>query len=121
MRRKNEVNVERGRRIRQALAMCGHSKVTGIAAELGISPAAFSKWLQGHAMGVDHACELAHTLGVSLDWLLAGDPQAEASRPLSKLERNLLDLLQHRSPEITVLMTKIASAIPKQGKGKNPL
>ena len=54
-----QIDRDRGVRLKQAMVTRGHRKATAFAADLDISPAAITKWTQGHAMSIDHACTLA--------------------------------------------------------------
>lgn len=111
----DNVDRQRGMRLRQAMAARGKRKMMALAAELEVSPAALSKWCQGHAMSVDHACRLCGLLGVSLDWLLTGDTamEAERPRPMSAYERELFALLYRRPARIVPHLIDLVSEIPE--------
>ena len=87
-----------------------------LAAELEISPAALSKWAQGHSMSVDHACRLSQLLDVSLDWLLLGRnaPEWLQTDQLSRLELELLQHVRQRPARIMPLLISIVSEIPRR-------
>jgi transcriptional regulator with XRE-family HTH domain len=108
------MDTERGARLRQAMALRGHRKMMALAAELGISAAALSKWTQGHSMSVEHACRLSQLLDVSLDWLLLGRNQPEwmQADQLSRLELELLTQLRHRPVRVVPLLISIVAEIP---------
>lgn len=95
-------NTERGKRFNQAMKMRGHLKAMALAAELGISPAAITKWKQGHAMSVDHACNFASLLDVLLDWLLMDRNSPDWLQPdqLSDTEIELVSMLRQRPERI---------------------
>jgi transcriptional regulator with XRE-family HTH domain len=92
-----------------------------LAAELGISPAAVSKWMQGHAMSIDNANRLSGLLGISLDWLLAGDARTTdvTGSTLSGLEKELIEHLRSRPAHVLPLLTRLVREIPvnQQGNG----
>ncbi|WP_132272486.1 helix-turn-helix transcriptional regulator [Neorhizobium sp. JUb45] len=113
MRKVDRVDHDRGRRIRAALKSFNSHKMMSVAAELNVSAAALSKWVQGHPMSVDHACRLSAYLGVSLDWMLAGTVSKDSPRALTGLEQDLIDHLRDRSPQVAVLLKNIVLEIPK--------
>lgn len=117
-----KIDRARGSRLKQAIIASGHRKATALAAELSISPAAITKWIQGHAMSVDHARNLAAVLNVSLDWLLMGRNGPDWLRPdqLSDLERDLIEKLRERPVRITKLFIGLTTEIPKVGRPINP-
>jgi len=110
------IDTERGARLRQAMAVRGHRKMMALAVELGISSAALSKWTQGHSMSVEHACRLSQLLDVSLDWLLMGRnaPEWMQTDQLSRLELELLEQLRHRPVRIVPLLISIVSEMPQR-------
>jgi transcriptional regulator with XRE-family HTH domain len=110
-----QIDSERGIRLKQAMAIRGHHKAMAVAAELSISPAALTKWTQGHAMSVDHARKLAALLNVSLDWLLMGrnGPDLLQVDHLSALELDLIGKLRERPARITKLFIGLAIEMPK--------
>lgn len=109
------VDKERGNRLREAMIIRGNRKAMALAAELEISPAAITKWKQGHAMSVDNACSLARSLEVSLDWLLMGRNSPEWLQPdqLSDLERVLIEKLRMRSKRVMRLIINLISELPE--------
>lgn len=109
-----QTDIERGRRIDRAMKARGHLKAMALAAELGISPAAITKWKQGRAMSVDHACKLAGLLDVSLDWLLMGRNSPDWLQPgqLSDAEMELVSLLRRRPARIGRLLVALVSEMP---------
>jgi transcriptional regulator with XRE-family HTH domain len=109
------IDRQRGLRLRQAMAARGDLKMMAVAAELEVSPAALSKWRQGHAMSVDHARRLCELLGVSLDWLLTGTAakEAEQPRPMSASERELFAMLGRRPARIVQRLVELVSEIPE--------
>ncbi|WP_428424451.1 helix-turn-helix domain-containing protein [Pararhizobium sp.] len=110
-----KIDRARGDRLKQAMTASGHRKATALAAELSISPAAITKWTQGHAMSVDHARNLAALLNVSLDWLLMGRNGPDWLRPgqLSELEIDLIGKLRERPTRITKLLIGLTTEMPK--------
>lgn len=110
----HDIDLGRGARLRQAIEARGHRKMMALAAELNISSAALSKWTQGHAMSVNHACRLSDLLDVSLDWLLMGRNGPEWLRQdrLNRVETELLEKLRHRPARVARLMVAILAEIP---------
>ena len=86
-----------------------------LAAEIGISPAALSKWAQGLPMSLEHACALSNVLDVSLDWLLLGRemPVVSNDHERSSLESEFLVLIRSRPAHILPHVVALLSAIPK--------
>jgi len=92
-----------------------------LAAALEISPAAVSKWRQGHAMSIDHACRLSDLLNVSLDWLLMGKITSEwPQHRLDHIEIDLVENLRSRPAHITQLVIAIVSEIPQLRTYRQP-
>lgn len=118
-----QIDRARGVRLKQAMVIRGHYKAMALAAELSISPAALTKWTQGHAMSVDHACKLATLLHVSLDWLLIGrgGPDFLASDHSSALELDLIGKLRQRPARITKLLIDLTAEIPKATPQTQPI
>jgi len=108
-------NIERGKRFDQAMKMRGHLKAMALAVELGISPAAITKWKQGHAMSVGHACALADLLDISLDWLLMGRNSPDWLQPdqLSDTEIDLVSMLRQRPERVGGLLIILLSEMPE--------
>ena len=109
-------NIERGKRFDQAMKMRGHHKAMALAVELGISPAAITKWKQGHAMSVDHACSVARLLDISLDWLLMGrnSPDWLQSDQLSDTEIELVSMLRQRPVRVGMLLITLLKEMPEE-------
>ncbi|HTU11880.1 MAG TPA: helix-turn-helix transcriptional regulator [Allosphingosinicella sp.] len=112
---KQDKDRNRGNRLRQAMAMRGYGKATALAAGLDISPAAITKWTQGHAMSIGHVCSLARLLDISLDWFLMGRNGVDWLRPdqLSDVEINLLGQLRERPSRIGQILSRLINEIPK--------
>ena len=110
-----ELDPGRAARLRRAIEVRGHRKMMALAAELNISSAALSKWTQGHAMSVEHACRLSDLLDVSLDWLLMGRNGPEWLRQdgLNSVEAQLIDSLRQRPERIANLLTAIVAEFPR--------
>jgi transcriptional regulator with XRE-family HTH domain len=111
----HELDPARAARLREAIKARGHRKMMALAAELDISSAALSKWTQGHAMSVEHACRLSDLLDVSLDWLLMGrnGPEWQREEGLNRIEAQLIDSLRHRPERIANLLAAIVAEIPR--------
>ncbi len=112
------INKERGARLDQAMVRRGQRKAMALAAELKLSPAAISKWRQGHAMSVENACRLSVLLDVSLDWLLMGraEPGPTPTHELKDLELDLVDKLRRRPTRIGKLLLGLITEIPERSE-----
>lgn len=110
------IDKQRGKRITKAMKWRGHNKAMALAVELGVSPAAMSKWIHGHPMTLDNACLLAHSLDVSLDWLALGRnaPDWVQRDQLTDQELELLEILQRRPSSILGPILAILAEIPEQ-------
>ncbi len=86
-----------------------------LAAELGVSTAAISKWKQGHTISLENACKLARSLDVSLDWLAMdrNSPEWLQKDQLSHMEIDLLEKMQRRPSRIMKLCLAIVAEIPE--------
>ena len=73
-----EAQREVGARLRQA--MRGHVPKQ-VAADLGVSVAALSRWQHGHPIMLRYAAALCSRLDVSADWLLLGRGSPQAHLP----------------------------------------
>jgi transcriptional regulator with XRE-family HTH domain len=51
----------------------GHAKAAGLAAQIGVTESAISRWKSGRPITLANAIALHHALSVSLDWLLCGE------------------------------------------------
>jgi transcriptional regulator with XRE-family HTH domain len=113
--RETKVDAGRGARLQQAMKAGGHRKMMALAVELDVSPAAFSKWTQGYAMSIEHACRLADLLDVSLDWLLMDRNGPDWLQPnqLSELELDLVGKLRERPARIVKLLIRLTAEISK--------
>ncbi|WP_417675069.1 helix-turn-helix domain-containing protein [Roseibium sp.] len=109
------IDRDRGKRIGQAMARRGHRKAMALAAELDISPAALTKWKQGHAMSLENACRLADLLDVSMDWLMLGRnaPDWLQADQLNTQEADLIDRLRRRPAHIIQLFAALLAEIPQ--------
>jgi transcriptional regulator with XRE-family HTH domain len=114
--RQSNLDKARGLRLDQAIHAHGQRKMMAIAAELGVSPAALSKWKNGGTMSTGHACKMADLLGVSLDWLLMGRDVPDRMREdqIDEEEMRLLGQLKARSPRIIHLIMELVREIPRQ-------
>lgn len=110
-----QIDRERGRRLKLAMTTRGYRKATALAAGLAISPAAITKWTQGHAMSLHHVRHLAALLDISLDWLLMGRNGPDWMQPnqLSEVELDLIGKLRERPARIGQLLIRLAVEIPK--------
>lgn len=110
-----QIDRERGHRLKLAMIARGYRKATALAAGLGISPAAITKWTQGHAMSLHHVHHLATLLDISLDWLLMGRNGPDWFQPdqLSEVELDLIAKLRERPARIGQLLIRLAQEIPK--------
>ncbi|MEP2707825.1 MAG: helix-turn-helix transcriptional regulator [Roseibium sp.] len=110
-----KIDRDRGKRIDQAMNEKGHRKAMALAAELSISPAALTKWKQGHAMSLENACSLANVLNVSLDWLVLGrnSPEWLQLNQLNSQEVDLITNLRSRPAHIARLFLALVAEIPK--------
>lgn len=111
----DKIDRDRGKRIDQAMNEKGHRKAMALAAELSISPAALTKWKQGHAMSLGNACSLANVLDVSLDWLILGrnSPDWLQLDQLNSQEVDLITNLRCRPAHIVRLFLALITEIPK--------
>ncbi|WP_417708962.1 helix-turn-helix domain-containing protein [Roseibium aggregatum] len=111
-----DIDKDRGDRLTQAMRSRGHRKAMALAAELNISPAAITKWKQGHAMSIENACNLANFLDISLDWLLLGrnGPDWLLPNNMSKQELELVEKLRARPARIVKFLLSLVTEIPEQ-------
>lgn len=62
----------RGERIHIAIQQRGATKLTALAAELGVTAGALTRWRQGGPLSLENGIRLCEVLDVSLDWLVMG-------------------------------------------------
>ena len=107
---------QRGKRIANAMQKRGRHKAMALAIELGVSPAAMSKWINGHSMTLENACLLAECLDVSLDWLAMGRnlPEWLQGDQLTHEELEFLEELQRRPARILGPLLAILTEIPER-------
>jgi len=110
------IDRQRGKRIVRAMKRRGRNKAMALAVELGVSPAAMSKWIHGYPMTLDNACLLAQSLDVSLDWLALGRNAPDWLRrdQLTDQELELLEMLKRRPPRVLRPILAILAEIPEQ-------
>jgi transcriptional regulator with XRE-family HTH domain len=110
-------NPARGRRVRDAIAQRKIRKTHALAAELGVSVAAVSRWQNGGHLSLESACALAAHLDVSLDWLLLGRGTIDWHRDstISAGELSWVLTLRARPERIRTLLIDLAEAIPPGG------
>ena len=63
---------QRGERIRIAIQQRGVRKLAALAAEIGVTEGALTRWRQGGPMSLDNGIRFCRVLDVSLDWLAMG-------------------------------------------------
>ena len=94
-------------RLSYAMDVRGYRKAAGLAAQIGVTESAISRWKNGHPITLEHAIALRNALAVSLDWLLCGDGSLEIANagnsepPPPSLSpnaaREVIDFLSHFS------------------------
>jgi transcriptional regulator with XRE-family HTH domain len=62
----------RGERIRTAIQQRGVRKLTALAAEIGVTEGALTRWRQGGPMSLESGIRFCQVLDISLDWLAMG-------------------------------------------------
>ncbi len=62
----------RGERIHIAIQQKGVGKLAALAAELGVTAGALTRWRQGGPLSLENGIRLCEVLDVSLDWLVMG-------------------------------------------------
>lgn len=92
-------------RLTYAMRVRGHTKAAGLAARIGVTESAISRWKNGHPITLEHAVALRNALFVSLDWLLCGEgpfeitaagrPETPAPSLSSNAAREVIDFLRH--------------------------
>ncbi|MBB3945826.1 transcriptional regulator with XRE-family HTH domain [Rhizobium skierniewicense] len=109
-------DLERGKRIREAITRSHIRKVHAVAAELDVSVAAVSRWQNGGHTSLESACSLATLLDVSLDWLLLGRGTMDWHRnnSISALEMRWILLLRSRSATVQTRLLALLEAIPAE-------
>lgn len=112
------IDRDRGDRIARAIEKHDLCKAMALAAELGVSEAAVSKWKHGHTMSLENACMLASKLDVSLDWLLLGrdTPEWLETKQISKRDIEIFEQSKRRRDRIVKLLVALLVDIPKSGK-----
>lgn len=74
------MSLNRGRRIRKAMGQRRINKHCALAAAMGVSESAVSRWCQGGPMTLTNVIALCQYLDVSADWLLLGRGDMEQHR-----------------------------------------
>ena len=107
---------ERGERIRYAIEIAGRPKLISLATELGVSPAALSKWRYGKSLSLENICRFATNLDVSLDWLLLGrgEPKFHRGFDLSKTEQELIQKLRNRPKRLAKVLLSLVREVLEQ-------
>ncbi|KMO34063.1 hypothetical protein VQ03_23965 [Methylobacterium tarhaniae] len=104
----------RGKRIREAMALNNVRKSQALAAELDVSAAAVSRWQSGGHLSLESACALAQRLDVSLDWLLLGRGTMDWHRynTLSPAELQHVMTLRKHPQSMRTLIFNLLAEIP---------
>ena len=91
-----------------------------VAAEIGVSPVALSKWRQGGPLSLENACKLAVHLNVSLDWLVLGREAAETglTDEAEAVVNEVGRLLRARPNRISSMVADLVSEIPPRNAAK---
>ena len=88
-----------GTRIRQRLCELGRSQV-GLASSIGMNESALSKVISGRrGLSAVEVAEIADDLGVSMHWLVTGEPDPFAVRLAARHEFNALTRSYSCSPD----------------------
>lgn len=90
----------RGERIDIAIQQRGVKKLTALAAELGVTVGALTRWRQGGPMSLDNGIRFCRVLDVSLDWLAMGRAHPDHHRPhaVNQSRQRLLNALSALPP-----------------------
>lgn len=92
-------DIQRGRRIRKAIASSKIVKAYALAVEMDVSIAAVSKWQNGGEISLHNACELARLTDVSLDWLLLGRGTSHAHHEITAQTDKIVAFPRNMPPQ----------------------
>ncbi|WP_082120905.1 helix-turn-helix domain-containing protein [Dyella japonica] len=67
----------RGSRLRTAMRARGLTKLSAMAAAVGVTESAISRWCHDGAMTIDNVVVVCGVLEISIDWLLLGRGEME--------------------------------------------
>jgi transcriptional regulator with XRE-family HTH domain len=105
----------RGERIRTAIQQRGVRKLTALAAEIGVTEGALTRWRQGGPMSLENGIRFCQVLDISLDWLAMGRAHSDhhKERELNQDRLRLLMALDALPPgsdaELARLLEHLAS------------
>lgn len=71
----------RAKRLQSAMNRRGLTKLSAMAATMGVTESAVSRWRHGGKMTVDNVTVLCDVLDISMDWLLLGRGDMEQHKP----------------------------------------
>jgi transcriptional regulator with XRE-family HTH domain len=71
----------RAKRLQSAMNRRGLTKLSAMAATMGVTESAVSRWRHGGKMTVDNVTVLCDVLDISMDWLLLGRGHMEQHKP----------------------------------------
>jgi hypothetical protein len=91
---------QRGERVHIAIQQRGTIKLTALAAELGVTAGALTRWRQGGPMSLENGARFCQVLDVSLDWLVMGraNPDYHRQRAPNEDRQRLLRALNALPP-----------------------
>jgi transcriptional regulator with XRE-family HTH domain len=82
----------RGERIRIAIQQRGVRKLAALAAEIGVTEGALTRWRQGGPMSLENGIRFCQVLDISLDWLAMGRAHSDHHKE-QQLDQDRLRLL----------------------------
>jgi len=89
-------DLERGKRLQEAIEARGIKKMYVFAMELAVSESTVSRWKTGAPITVENLIRLCGRIDISVDWLLLGRGHMDGHQHFSVngAERRLLELLR---------------------------
>lgn len=83
-----------------------------------MNPSSLTRWLQGEPISIQHAIRLCEVLEISLDWLLLGRGQPDASEAArgDLLEERLVSLCRDVRPDVVGRLVELLELL-RDGAG----
>jgi transcriptional regulator with XRE-family HTH domain len=112
----------RGERIRIAIQQRGVKKLTALAAEIGVTEGALTRWRQGGPMSLDNGIRFCQVLDVSLDWLAMGraHPDHHRQQTFNQDRQRLLTALDALPPGAEAHLARLFEHLASGGDPFGP-
>lgn len=105
----------RGSRLRMAMQAHGLSKLSAMAAAVGVSDSAISRWCHDGPMTLENVVALSEVLEVSIDWLLLGrGPMQQHDIVASTCHPQIARAVAQMKPHVREHLSRFLSTVQEE-------